>query len=493
MTVPAGMNLVGYSDLLELRPLTGPVRATVAVPGSKSITNRALVLAALSAKGYACALRGALPSEDTEVMVEGLRRLGFRVLTEWPEPVIFVSSGEDEPTIPAREADLFVANSGTTMRFLTALVCLGRGRYRLDGVARMRERPIADLLDALQRLGVSAASEHGNGCPPVTVAARGLPGGRVRIKGDVSSQFLSALLLAAPHADRELAIEVEKPLVSWPYVFMTAQMLRRWGYELRQLDDPLLAGPSLACGERDNWGQDLLESSEPIVFHVPPNQQVSAREKLEQWAAADARAGRIGPQSGVLLDYRIEPDASAASYFFAAAAVAGGEVTVPHLHRKSLQGDIRFVEVLADMGCDLEYGPDYVTVRGGSLYGIDVDMNDISDCVMTLAAVACFADGPTSIRNVAHIRHKETDRLKALATELRRVGARVEELPDGLTIVPGPLHGATIETYNDHRMAMSMALIGLRVPGVVVRNPGCVAKTYPGFFADLERLRAGVA
>jgi 3-phosphoshikimate 1-carboxyvinyltransferase len=186
----------------------------------------------------------------------------------------------------------------------------------------------------------------------------------------------------------------------------------------------------------------------------------------------------------------VEPDASAASYFFAAAAIAGGVVTIDGLDRVSFQGDVRIVELLAAMGCRMGASPmGSFTVHGGPLHGIDVDMNDISDTVMTLAAVACFAEGPTTIRNVAHIRHKETDRLTALATELRRVGAEVDEFADGITITPRPLHGAEIETYNDHRMAMSMALIGLRVPGIVIKNPGCVAKTYPGFFDDLEKLR----
>ena len=187
--------------------------------------------------------------------------------------------------------------------------------------------------------------------------------------------------------------------------------------------------------------------------------------------------------------YRVEPDASAASYFFAAAALSGGRIGVRGLSASSLQGDVRFVELLEAMGCTVERGPSKLSVQGDPLHGINADMNDISDTVMTLAAVACFAEGPTTIRNVAHIRHKETDRLAALATELRRVGAEVEEFADGLTITPRPLHGAEIETYNDHRMAMSMALIGLKVPGIVIKNPGCVAKTYPGFFADLEKLR----
>jgi 3-phosphoshikimate 1-carboxyvinyltransferase len=430
-------------DRLEIMPLTKPPQTTVRVPGSKSITNRALVLAALTAKGRDCVLRGALRSEDTEVMIACLQRLGFEVKDggEQQGPSIVLFSEKGPYLIPAQEADLFVANSGTTMRFLTAMLSLGQGCYRLDGVPRMRERPIEDLLQALRQLGVQAQSEYGNGRPPVIVRANGLKGGHVRIKANISSQFLSGLLLAAPFAQDDIAIAVEGELVSWPYVAMTVQMMQQWGLEV---ETPM--------GGR---------------FSVPGRQY----------------SGRRG--------FEIEPDASAASYFWGAAAITGGEVSVPGLTMHSLQGDVRFVELLEAMGCHIVRGDSGITVRGGPLHGIDVDMNDISDTVMTLAAVACFAEGPTTIRNVAHIRYKETDRLAALAAELRRIGAEVTEFADGLTITPRPLHGAEIETYNDHRMAMSMALIGLRVPGIVIKNPGCVAKTYPHFFTDLERLREG--
>ncbi len=451
-----------YPEQWIIEPLSRPPRATIRVPGSKSITNRALVLAALTAKGFACALRGALQSEDTEVMVQGLRGLGFRVLTDWPELAIFVSSEEEEPRIPATQADLYVANSGTTMRFLTALVSLGHGRFRLDGTPRMRERPIEDLLNALRQLGVRAYSERDNGCPPVLVEADGLRGGEVHVKGDVSSQFLSALLLVAPFAQDEVKIIVDGPLVSEPYVRMTVKMIDQFH-----------------CGPIFSGSSDFRVRGWP-----------GPRRDPERMIASAAFHEGFDPRRHTLLeDYSIEPDASAASYFFAAAAITGGRVTVLDIPEKGLQGDVAFLDVLADMGCSIERGESGATVQGGPLRGIDVDMNDISDTVMTLAAVACFANGPTTIRNVAHIRHKETDRLAALAAELRRVGAGVEEFADGLTITPRPLHGAEIETYNDHRMAMSMALIGLRVPGVVIKKPGCVAKTYPHFFTDLERLR----
>ncbi len=434
---------MAYPDKLAIEPLTGPVEASIRVPGSKSITNRALIIAALASHDGECELTNVLRSEDTEVMVAALRSLGFCVYPDWSASVIGLLPPKSggERIIPAESADLFVANSGTSMRFLTALVALGHGEYRLDGVTRMRERPLDDLLSALRQLGVDARSENANGRPPVVIRANGLSGGEVTIRGDVSSQFLSGLLMASPYAADDVSIDVEGPLVSTPYVDMTVRLMREFGVSVSTMGD----GFEIAAPQRYEAG-----------------------------------------------DFEVEPDASSASYFWAAAAINGGEVEVPGpLQMSRLQGDLRFLEELQNMGCRVVVGPNEATVCGGSLRGIDVDMNDISDMVMTLAAVACFAEGPTTIRNVAHIRHKETDRLAALATELRRVGAGVEEFKDALTIVPRPLHGAEIETYNDHRMAMSMALIGLRVPGIVIKNPGCVAKTYPGFFTDLEQLRNG--
>lgn len=430
------MNL---ADPLPILPLERPPQAVVRVPGSKSITNRAMVLAALYANRE-CRLDGALRSEDTEVMAEALKRLGFGIDTDWERHQIRVIRPPGSDVIPAQEADLFCANSGTTMRFLTAMTALGKGRYRLDGVERMRERPMHDLLDALQQMGVRAYSENGNGCPPVIVEANGLPGGTVRLRGDTSSQFLSGLLLAAPLAHGPIRIEIVGPLVSQPYVAMTVAMLRQFG--VRHVEE--LPGPV-------------------FVLHQPTHP---------------------APQ-----EYRIEPDASAASYFFAAAALTGGIITVADLPYDGLQGDVHFVDLLEQMGCQVVRSNRGITVIGGPLHGIDADMNAISDTVMTLVAVACFADGPTVIRNVAHIRHKETDRLAALAVELRRAGVEVEERSDGLTIHPRPLRPAVFETYNDHRMAMSLALVGLRCPGMAIRDPKCVAKTYPEFFADLEQLR----
>jgi 3-phosphoshikimate 1-carboxyvinyltransferase len=434
--------LPSYPETLAIEPLSRPPHAKVRVPGSKSITNRALVLAALSARERPCTLTGSLRSEDTEVMVNCLQALGFAVRPEWQAgpPVIHVGPTGGERLIPATTANLFVANSGTTVRFLTAAVSLGEGSYRLDGVPRMRERPIEDLLEALRQLGVSARSEAGNGCPPVRIESTGWQSQSVMVKGNISSQFLSGLMLAAPFAPRETVVVFDESLVSRPYLDMTEAVLRAWGFAVR-------------FRERTR------------SFRVP------------------------GRQSAQVSRYAIEPDASAASYFWAAAALTGGEIQVEGLSASGLQGDVRFVDLLEKMGCQVVRDDSGITVHGGPLRGIDVDMNDISDTVMTLAAVACFAEGPTTIRNVAHIRHKETDRLAALATEFRRLGAGVEEFADGLAITPRPLHGAEVETYNDHRMAMSLALVGLKVPGVVIKDPGCVAKTYPGFFADLEKLR----
>ena len=425
------------SKSIEIQP-TGPLHATIRPPGSKSLTNRALICAAL-AEGTST-LAGALDSEDTQVMVESLRRLGIQVNVDTAARQMVVHGAAG--SIPAQSADLFIGNSGTSVRFLTALATLGRGEYRLDGVPRMRERPIAPLADALNQLGADVQCAA-DGCPPVTVRADGLSGGEATIRGDLSSQFLSALLMVAPYAAAGVQLEIDGPLVSKPYVKMTLDVMRAFGVDVPE-------------GQLDR-------------FDISPNQSYRATH------------------------YAIEPDASAASYFFAAAAIAGGEVTVEGLSRDSLQGDVAFCDCLRRMGCEVHYNDEGITVVGGPLVGIDVDMNAVSDTVQTLCAVALFADGPTRITGVEHIRHKETDRIAALATELRKFGAAVQERHDGLTITAAALHGATIDTYDDHRMAMSMALVGLRAAGVVINDPGCTVKTYPGFFADLESVcRANV-
>ena len=425
-------------NTIEIQP-TGPLHAVVRPPGSKSITNRALVCAAL-AEGRS-RLDGVLDSEDTQVMIAALGQLGLDVKHDRDRRCVEISGCGGR--LAASHADLYVANSGTTVRFLTAMVSVGHGTFKLDGAPRMRERPIRPLLDALAQLGVDAAGAENTDCPPVVVRAAGLPGGRAVVAGDISSQYLSGLLMAAPAAQSPVEIVVSGTLVSKPYIEMTLSVMESFGVSV---------------------------------------------------ADVDLRNFKIdAPQPYRACNYAIEPDASAASYFFAAAAVTGGQITVQGLSRNSLQGDIAFCDCLEEMGCRVEYGRDSITVQSGHLSGIEVDMNAISDTVQTLSAVALFADSPTLIYNVAHIRHKETDRLAALATELRKFGAKIEEGPDRLHIIPPGLSGsvfsgAEIDTYDDHRMAMSLAVVGLVQPGVIIRDPQCTGKTYPEFFEDLAAL-----
>lgn len=418
---------------IEISPC-GPITASIRPPGSKSLTNRALIIAAL-AEGEST-LTGALESEDTEVMIDSLRRIGVSIDHDQASHTLQVQGNGGK--FIGESTEMFIANSGTSMRFLTALATLGQGSFRLDGIARMRERPIGDLIEALKQLGSNIRTEADTGCPPVLVDAQGLPGGKATIAGNISSQYLSGLLMAAPYAKSNVQLEVEGELVSKPYVRMTTQIMRDFGV--------------------------TLEENECRRFDVPGNQTYRGRE------------------------YAIEPDASAASYFWGAAAISGGKITVEGLSRDALQGDVGFCDALAQMGCKVDYQANQITVTGKPLHGIEIDMGEISDTVQTLSAVALFADGPTKITGVAHNRHKETDRIGDLACELRKLGATVEELADGMVITPGKLKAARIETYNDHRMAMSLALVGLRQAGIVILNPACTGKTYPHYFEDLARI-----
>ncbi|HEX5322300.1 MAG TPA: 3-phosphoshikimate 1-carboxyvinyltransferase [Capsulimonadaceae bacterium] len=421
-----------YPTTISFTPVTRPVSASVRVPGSKSITNRALLLAAL-AEGES-RLLSPLDSDDTERMQECLRLLGVSVSEQdGGDLVVQGASGRFQ----APEAPLMTGNSGTTIRFLTAAAALvpAGAEVVLDGAARMRERPIKDLLDALAPLGVKTHSLAGNGCPPVTVAGGGLPGGHCTVHGGISSQYLSALLLAAPLAQNDVTIQVEGNLVSKPYVDITQSVIAAFG--------------------------GRMENDAYCLFRAP------ARQKYQ---------GRV---------YAVEPDASNAAYFLAAAAVAGGRVVIEGLGTASVQGDARFVDVLEQMGCTVERAPQQLIVAGPEkLKGIDIDLETIPDTAQTAAVLAAFAEGPSTITGIGNLRVKETDRIAAIAIELRKLGADVEEGRDYWRITPAKsgLHGAAIDTYDDHRMAMSFAVAGLRVPGLTINDPGCVAKTFPDFW-----------
>jgi 3-phosphoshikimate 1-carboxyvinyltransferase len=423
----------------EIIPARGPVRGTIRPPGSRSLTNRALVVAAL-ADGESV-LEAVGLNDDTYVCAQALRVLGIPVDVDERHARMSVAGCAGR--VPSGPRQLDTGDSGTATRFLTALVAAGHGRYHIDGSPRMRERPIQDLLDGLAALGVKAESVEGTGCPPVLVRTTGLSGGRVRVGGGVSSQYLSGLLMAAPAAQGPVTVEVIGDLVSRPYADMTVAVMREFGVEVR----------------RDGYAR----------FEVPAPQVYCGRR------------------------YSIEADASGASYFLAAAAVTGGQVTIEGLPQTSAQGDADFADVLMEMGCRVEWTTSGVTVAGPErLRGIRIDLGAMPDMVPTLAPLALFADGPTVITNVANLRVKESDRLRALATDLTRLGARVEELPDGLRIEPPEtILPAKVATYNDHRMAMGLAVVGLRVPGIRIADADCVAKTYPGFFEELERLVAG--
>lgn len=421
----------------SVSPTKLPLDASIQPPGSKSLTNRALVCAAL-AEGPS-QLNGALSSEDTLVMMDALRQLGISIDWSTDNTCLHIGGLPEKPLATALQLD--IANSGTTIRFLSALLSTIDGEYRLDGTRRMKERPMGDLIDAITQLGGHIRSLGDNNCPPLLVKGNGLPGGLATLRGDISSQFLSGLLLAAPRASQSITLQLETPLVSEPYVRMTTSVMAAFGVE--------------------------VSNPTATTYHVASG------------------------QTYVGCHYVVEPDASAASYFWAAAAIAGGKVTVLGLTPTALQGDVAFCNCLQAMGCQITATADGLAVEGAPLRGIEVDMNVISDTVPTLAVVALFASSPTRITNVAHIRHKECDRIGDLACELRKLGATILEHDDGLTIEPAALHGAEVDTYDDHRMAMSLALAGLNLDGVVIKDPECTAKTYPGYFEDLDRVVHG--
>ncbi len=421
--------------------VTGPVDARVEAPPSKSLTQRALVAAALA--GGRSVLRDPLLSDDSRHLIAALGAVGIETRVVGGPGSSSVEVHGRGGAIPAERARLDVGNAGTTMRFLTAVLSLGRGSYEIDGNERMRRRPIGDLLDALRALGASAEAIRGNGFPPVRVGGRGIAGGSATMPGSKSSQFLSAILMASPAAAGTVEVSVEGDMVSGPYVDLTIRTMARFGVSV----EPDHPGPAARR------------------FVVPHGQAYRARTLT------------------------IEGDYSSASYFFAAAAVTGGRVRVENLDPGSAQGDARLLDLLEQAGCRVVREAAAITVEGpGTLRGIDADLGAMPDVAPTLAVVALFAGGDTRIRGVPHLRLKESDRIAALAAEIARLGGEATAEEDGLTIRPRPLRGARIETYGDHRMAMAFAIAGLRVPGVVISDPACVTKSFPDFWDRLDRL-----
>jgi 3-phosphoshikimate 1-carboxyvinyltransferase len=415
----------------EISP-AGPLNARIRIPGSKSITNRALVCAAL-ADGESF-LRNASDSDDSALMANGLNQLGVLVRPGAQGWTVHGTGG----VLYAPRYPIPVGNAGTTLRFLLGVGAIAKGTVVFEGADRIAARPIHDLLDALGGLGVETVFSEGT--PRFQVKGGLMHGGEVRVRGDKSSQFLSSLLMVAPYAGGDVRIRVDGPLASASYVQITLEVMKRFGVEVHQPTEGRVY--SLTAGSRYR----------PTEFIV-------------------------------------EADASGASYAFAMAAIAGGGVIAEGARTDSLQGDVGFLNILREMGCEVAAGTDGVLVkRERTLRGVDCDMNTMPDVVPSLAAVALFAEGITHVRNVAHLRYKESDRLEALATELRKLGALVTVHPDGLEIVPVPLHGALLDPHDDHRLAMSFALIGLRVPGVRIENPGCVKKSFPGFWSEFEKL-----
>ena len=422
--------------MIEIQSIQKAINATVTVPGSKSYTNRALLVAAL-AEGRS-RLTGALFSDDTHYMCEALRRLGVEI--EADEAGCRFEVVGNGGKIPANHAELYIGNAGTAARSLVSYVALGDGEFIIDGDAPMRRsRPISDLLDALKQLDVDVRSKFDNNFLPLIVRANGLKGGKTRLDASKSSQFLTSLMLIAPYAEKGITIEVVGEMKT-PYINITISVMKAFGVEVTH----------------DNYKS----------FRIEGGQRYQPRE------------------------YTIEPDASNASYFFAAAAITAGRVRVTNLSVDSAQGDVQFVNVLEQMGCQVKRCRDAIEVIGPhQLKGIDLDMKDISDTSLTLAAIAPFAASPVTIRNIEHTRIQETDRIHAMVTELRKLGVPVVERQDGVEISPSKIIPAEIETYKDHRVAMSFSLIGLKTPEIRIKDPGCVNKTFPTFFDVLATLR----
>ncbi|WP_372378192.1 3-phosphoshikimate 1-carboxyvinyltransferase [Vibrio natriegens] len=423
-------------ESLTLQPIN-KIQGEVNLPGSKSVSNRALLLAAL-AKGTT-RLTNLLDSDDIRHMLNALTTLGvqYQLSEDKTECVV---EGLGQPFSVSEPVELFLGNAGTAMRPLAAALCLGEGEYVLTGEPRMKERPIGHLVTALQDAGADIEYLENENYPPLKIVGTGLKSGTVSIDGSISSQFLTAFLMSAPLAEGEVRINIEGDLVSKPYIDITLHIMKQFGVNV--------------------INNDYQE------FVIPAGQHY------------------VAPG-----DFLVEGDASSASYFLAAAAIKGGEVKVTGIGKNSIQGDIQFADALEKMGAEIEWGDDYVIARAGKLKGIDMDYNHIPDAAMTIATMALFAEGTTAIRNVYNWRVKETDRLSAMATELRKVGAEVEEGEDYIIVKPVPqLKHAAIDTYDDHRMAMCFSLVALSDTPVTINDPKCTSKTFPDYFDKLKSL-----
>ena len=430
------------TDSITIQPIKA-FRASVCPPGSKSLTNRALILAAL-AEGKTT-LHGVLFSDDSRVMMDGLKALG--VPLEIDEDNLTVSINGQCGSFNNNDALIHLGNSGTSVRFLAAVACLGsHGDITIDGIPRMRERPINELIDSLVELGAQVNYDGGTTCPPITIKGTGLRGGALTIRPTMSSQYITALLQAGPYMDEDFVLSFEGKVISQPYVHMTIELMKQFGVAVEAADD---------------------------------FSSITVKRGVYQGS-----------------DITIEPDASNASYFLGAAVIVPGSTcTIQNLGRSSIQGDVKFADVLHQMGATLLFGDDFITVMAPlgdqKLKAIDISLNDMPDMAQTLATVALFADGQTIIRDVGNLRVKETDRLAALDCELTKLGATVEVIGDDLYITPpidGKITPAAIDTYDDHRMAMCFAIVGLREPGVTINDPSCVNKTFPQFFEYLGQL-----
>ncbi len=425
-----------HSEPIEIRPIS-KFRAEVHVPGSKSYTQRALVIASL-AHGSST-LRNPLISEDTNHLMEALRTIGAKIVADGEDLMVTGTGGK----LINGGASIFLGNNGTATRFLLSALCLGKGDYRLTGTPRLGERPVKPLLNALQTLGGSWTCEEKEGYLPLTIHGRGIRGGRVVFDDVESSQYISSLLISAPYAAGNVEIYIRGSLASRPYITLTLEAMNEFGVQV----------------EKEGENQFRVRSGEHY--------------------------------RGV--DYRVEGDASSASYFFLAAALCQGSVRVSPFSRRTLQGDGRFLHLLENLGCAVSSGESWVQVQGNPLPAGELvfDMGDMPDMVPTLAVLSALRPGRTIIRNAAHLRIKESNRLQAVAKEISKTGVQAEETGDGLVITGGTPRGADIETYDDHRIAMSFAVLGLAAPGMRIRNGGCVRKSFPGFWTEMEKLYGG--